>query len=109
MASVRSTAVDPLNGSGKLDVKALKALFAVLRETAAGKGGQFDEPLDFRRALGVVAAEYWLAPLRARVIVVRPERQKRGTLFRGDLGWAKVGSKRSGPACAFIPDRRFER
>ena len=45
----------------------------------------------FRQAYGVYAVRYSPAPLRARVIVVRPERQKRGAFFAGDLGWAELG------------------
>jgi len=73
------------------DARARREYDRVLRETAAGKTQQFDVPLDFRQAFGVYAIKYSPAPLRAKVIVVRPERQKRGGFFRGDLGWAEIG------------------
>ena len=62
-----------------------------LRHTAAGRSVTFDVPLDFRHAYGMHAARYAPAPLRAPVLVVRPERQKPGRLFAGDLGWAELG------------------
>ena len=62
-----------------------------LREAAAGRPGEFDVPLDFRHAFGPYAARYTPKPLRARIIMVRPERQKRGAIFSGDLGWAELG------------------
>ena len=63
----------------------------LLRDTAAGKHRQFDVPLDFRQTYGIYALRYSPAPLRARIIMVRPERQKKGAFFGGDLGWAELG------------------
>ena len=73
------------------DARARTAYDRVLREAAAGKQGQFDVPLDFKQAFGGYAVRYSPAPLEARVILVRPERQKRGAFFSGDLGWAELG------------------
>jgi thioesterase domain-containing protein len=63
----------------------------VLRNSAAGGPGTFDEPLNFRQVFGAYAARYSPAPLRARIIVVRPQRQKKGAFFGGDLGWGELG------------------
>jgi amino acid adenylation domain-containing protein len=73
------------------DARARTEYDRILRDSAVGKREKFDVPLDFRQAFGVYAARYSPAPLRARVIVVRPERQKRGRFFSGDLGWAELG------------------
>ena len=63
----------------------------LLREAAAGRPGELDVPLDFRHAFGPYAARYTPKPLRARIIMVRPERQKRGAFYAGDLGWSELG------------------
>jgi amino acid adenylation domain-containing protein len=73
------------------DARARTEYDRVLRTAPAGGPGSFDVPLDFRQVFGVYAARYSPAPLRARVIVVRPERQKRGAFFSGDLGWGELG------------------
>ena len=72
------------------DARARTEYDRVLREAAVAKS-RFDVPLDFRQAFGIYAMRYSPAPLKARVVVVRPERQKRGALFSGDLGWAELG------------------
>ena len=64
----------------------------LLRAAATGKTiPKADVPLDFREAYGAYAAHYSPAPLRARLLLVRPERRKTGPLFAGDLGWAELG------------------
>jgi len=73
------------------DARARGKYDRLLRDNAAGKHRRFDVPLDFRQAYGIYAVRYSPAPLRARVIVVRPERQKKGAFFGGDLGWAELG------------------
>ena len=73
------------------DARARGKYDRLLRDNAVGKHRRFDVPLDFRQAYGIYAVRYSPAPLRARVIVVRPERQKKGAFFGGDLGWAELG------------------
>ena len=73
------------------DARARTEYDRALREAASGKHRQFDVPLDFRQAFGSYAVRYSPPLLQARVIVVRPERQKRGAFFSGDLGWAELG------------------
>jgi thioesterase domain-containing protein len=73
------------------DARARAEYDRLLRDSAVGKHRQFDVPLDFRQAFGTYAVRYSPAPLRARVIVVRPERQKKGAFFGGDLGWGELG------------------
>lgn len=73
------------------DARARKHYDRMLREAAAGSNGPFDVPLDFREAFGLHAARYTPAPLRARLVVVRPERQKKIGLLAGDLGWSELG------------------
>ena len=73
------------------DARARVQYDRLLREAAAGTNSPFDVPLDFRTAYGLYAARYTPAPLRARLIVVRPERQKRVALLDGDLGWSEAG------------------
>jgi thioesterase domain-containing protein len=63
----------------------------VLRETAFGWTEQFAVPLDYGQAFGRYALQYAPPPLRARVIVVLPERRMRGACYTGDLGWAELG------------------
>jgi thioesterase domain-containing protein len=77
------------------DARARVKYDRLLRDNAAGKHRQFDVPLDFRQAFGSYAVRYSPSPLRARVIVVRPERQKKGAFFGGDLGWAELGYRAS--------------
>jgi thioesterase domain-containing protein len=73
------------------DARARTHYDRVLRETAPGGTRPFDVPLDFRNAFGFHAARYNPSPLNARLVVVRPERQKRISLLAGDLGWARLG------------------
>ena len=73
------------------DARARRDYDQRLRDAAAGTPGSFDVPLDFRTAYGLYAVRYAPAPLRARLIVVRPERQKRVALLKGDLGWSELG------------------
>jgi amino acid adenylation domain-containing protein len=62
----------------------------LLRQSYA-TSGDADVPLRFRHAFGVYAARYTPSPLRAGVVVVRPERRKRSRMFDGDLGWSELG------------------
>jgi thioesterase domain-containing protein/acyl carrier protein len=62
-----------------------------LRERAVGKTDQFDVPLDFFTAFALHAANYTPPPLNGRLIVVLPERRRRGAAYSGDLGWAELG------------------
>lgn len=73
------------------DARARTNYDRLLREAAAGKPGACDVPLDFRHAFGLYAARYSPTPLRARIIMVRPERRKGGAFFSGDLGWSELG------------------
>jgi amino acid adenylation domain-containing protein len=73
------------------DARARAEYDVLLREAATRRPGSFDVPLDFRQVFGIYAARYTPAPLKSRVIVVRPERQKKGAFFSGDLGWSELG------------------
>ena len=74
------------------DARARRHYDRLLRAAATGKTmPQADVPLDFREAFGAYSIQYSPAPLRARLLLVRPERRKTGALFAGDLGWEELG------------------
>ena len=72
------------------DARARTEYDRLLREASATNSVS-DVPLRFRSAFGLYAVRYTPSPLRADLIVVRPERRKRCALFQGDLGWSELG------------------
>jgi amino acid adenylation domain-containing protein len=72
------------------DARDRRAYDRLLRDPATTKR-DFDAPLRFKTAFGFQAARYVPSPLKAPLVMVRPERRKRGALFAGDLGWRELG------------------